>query len=163
MKRETGITIGIEVGINFIICGLLNGLIAWALYRRGDVVPVDFWSIFIDTTITCFLVSLITAFFATAAAKRYRGKELYIRTANIWKKRLDALPEAALPMGSCLFGICLPVWIAVFGIVFCAAGTENISVTGFALFKGIWGGAYGAAVCAVILIKHLIKDSKNHD
>ncbi|MBR0092802.1 MAG: hypothetical protein IJP92_14010 [Lachnospiraceae bacterium] len=161
MNRKEKITLGIEAEMNFLISGFLNGLCAWLIYRGSPFVPVDFWSRFIDTTITCFLVSVCTAFFSTASAKRYRRQGLRVMSGKGRCKCSEALPEAALPAGCCLFGMCLPLLIALFTVIFYAAGVEALSVVQYVIFKGIWGGLYGALICTVVLMKHLmVKDEQ---
>ena len=162
MDAKTGITLGIEAGLNLVISGLLNMLCAWLLFRETGIVPVDFWSQFIDTTITCFLVSVCTAFFATASARRYRRQGLRISVGSALNRRLETLPTVWLPMGCCLFGICLPVLIAAFGIAFGISGTSILALAPFMAFKGIWGGLYGALTCTVIQLRHLSSVGANH-
>ena len=161
MNMKTGVTLGIEAGINFIISGLLNGLCAWQIHRRNLFVPLDFWSLFIDTTITCFLVSVCTACFTVASAKRYRRQGIQMTSGKAPRRFADAVPTAAFPAGCCLFGMCLPLLIALFTVIFYAAGVVVLSVVQYVMFKGIWGGLYGALICTVVLMKHLmVKDEQ---
>lgn len=155
VDARTTITFGIEAGINLAISGFLNALCAWLLFRAAPAVPVDFWSLFIDITITCFLVSVCTAFFATASARRYLRQGLKVPMGSAWRNRLDALPTSWFPMGCCLFGMCLPALVAAFGIAFGVAAPGAIPLVPFMVFKGLWGGLYGAFVCVVILLRHL--------
>ena len=162
MDTATRVTFGIEAGLNLLISGFLNALCAWLLFRGAPAVPVDFWSLFIDTVITCYLVSVCTAFFATASARRYLERGMHVSLGAGWAARLDALPRAWLPMGCCLFGACLPVLVAAFGIAFGACGTGFLETGQFMLFKALWGGMYGALVCIIILLRHLAWEGGGH-
>lgn len=155
MDAKAGVTLGIEMGINFIISGFLNGLCAWLWHHTAVTVPTAFWSLFIDTAITCYLVSVCTAFFATKSGKRYLVQGMYVTVKEVWNRRLQSLPETAFPIGCCLFGMYLPVLIAVFWSVFHLAGTTAMSVVCYMIFKGVWGGLYGAFICIVVLLRHL--------
>lgn len=155
MDVQTRVTFGIEAGLNLVISGALNALCAWLLFGGAQFVPVVFWNTLIETTITCYLVSVITALFATASAKRYLRRGLRVTMGAKWKRRLGALPAAAFPMGCCLFGMCLPVLIAAFGIAFGVGGIAALAPAQFIVFKALWGGLYGAFACIVILLRHL--------
>ena len=71
IDARTGITLTMEAGINFAVSGALNALCAWLLYRDAQLVPTGFCNMLIDTTITCYFVSVCTAPFATASARNY--------------------------------------------------------------------------------------------
>ncbi len=163
MDAKTGATCGIEAGINFVISGLLNALVAWLLYRGALFVPFGFWNLFIDTTITCFLVCLCTAYFSTKSAMRYKRQGVALTARGAWKSALESLPSAWFPIGCCLFGMCLPALLAVFGAVFGLAGLEALAPVQFIVFKGLWGGLFGALVCFAVLSKHLAAGEGNND
>ena len=160
MDAGARVAFAIEAGLNFAISGLLNALCAWLLYGAAPFVPVDFWSLLIDTTITCYLVSVCTAFFATRSARRYRRQGLHVQVGGRLGEGLEALPAAWFPLGCCLFGMCLPVLLAAFGIAFGASGTTALAPVPFMAFKGLWGGLFGVVVCLIVLLRHLGKMSQ---
>ena len=151
MDARAAATLAVEAAVNFAISGALNALCAWLLFHESGWAPTDFWSLFVDTTITCFCVSVITALFATASARRYRARGLDLSVRGAAARALAALPEAAFPLGACLFGMCLPALVAAFGIAFSLAGVTALPCGSFMLFKGIWGGAFGALACVAVL------------
>ncbi|HAM16603.1 MAG TPA: hypothetical protein DCP91_12265 [Eggerthellaceae bacterium] len=155
MQRKTRITFGIEAAINFAVSGFLNGLCAWLLFGDAPVVPAGFWNLFIDTTITCFLVSVCTAFFSCASERRYRAQGMRVGLSAAGTRVLAALPQAAFPLGCCLFGMCLPVLALAFGAGFFLAGAHAVSPAQFIIFKVVWGGLYGAGVCVATLLRNL--------
>jgi hypothetical protein len=140
----------VPAAINF----LLNGAIAWALFRELEHVPL--WggqsNIGSDTLITCFLLPAITCLIVTPLVR-----------AQAKKGQAPAL-SGALPGWLAAFQHALPVRAAAIGLAgtlvasaavlggLGVAGVETLAVTPFVTFKAFYTAALAALVTPAIAL-----------
>jgi len=134
--------------INFV----LNGAIAWALFRNAGSVPL--WggesNIGIDTLSTCFLLPAITCLIVTPLVRGQVKKGAAPAFAGAlpgWLAPFQrALPARAAAIG--LAGVVLGGGIVLGGLG--AAGIEALGVAPFVTFKAIYAGILAALVTPAI-------------
>jgi hypothetical protein len=143
-----------EQGIGSAIFNLLlNGAIAWALFRHLDVVPL--WgqeSIAGDTLGTCFFLPFFTALIVTPLVRRR------VRTGGIaaldWTRESHTL-LGWLPVGTFRRALALgAVTLAVIGplaiLALQALAVGELRFTPFVAFKAVFAGLLALLVTPVI-------------
>lgn len=143
----------IETAICLVVNALLNALVAWLIYRHAAWIATDFWSIFIDSCITCFCICFFTAYFTTRAARRYLHTGLF-RLLPQKGTLLGRLPRHSVLLGICFAGIAMVPLALCLGLGFSLLGIGQLSLWGFILYKGIWSGLLGGCICALTLARH---------
>ncbi len=146
----------VEQGVGaFIVNLVLNGLIAFALFRHLATVPL--WgdeSIAGDTFATSFLLPLITSLIVTGLARREvtRGR---FPTPD-WRRAshpvLGRLPSGrflrGLVLGLVCLVVCAPPTLTLLG----AVGLDSMRFWPFIAFKAVYAGLLGALVTPLIAL-----------
>ena len=146
----------VEQGIGAAIFNfVLNGAIAWLVFRAQPVVPL--WgqqSIAGDTVATCFMLPLITALIVTALARGRLGSgklDPLAWTAST-HPRLRLVPRGTVTRGIVVGVACMltvaPLTIAVLW----ALGIHAMSLRTFVLFKAAWSALLAAIVTPLIAL-----------
>ncbi|MDB4969959.1 MAG: hypothetical protein JWN44_5648 [Myxococcales bacterium] len=140
-----------EVIGSSIVNFLLNGAMAWWVFRKATSVPL--WgssSIAVDTLVTSFVLPLLTALIATPI----------VRAQVAWRK-LPLLPKAELRssvwtrrtvvMRGALLGVAAVVLVgAPVVLFFSLVGPHQLPTTSFILFKAGFAAALGAVVTPLL-------------
>ncbi len=123
---------------------LINGVIAWALYRHATHVPL--WgqsSIAGDTIATAFLLPAITCLIVTPMARgRVRSGRLAAVTDTAWRWIPRNMLWRALLIGLIGLIVLTPPTLLVFG----ALGIGQVSPWQFVYFKATFAAIEGALV-----------------
>lgn len=153
MTKQQLRTIRTEAAINFLTNFLLNGLCAWLIQHNAAAAPADFWNTAIDTYITCQCISVLVVLFTAASAHRYFkwGTFQTVKAGRI----LSDFPRNPILLGILLGGLSALILAPAFGIFFTVCGIQTLPVRAFVLFKAVWGGLWGAAVCVLTLRRYL--------
>jgi hypothetical protein len=144
----------LEQGVGAAVVNLvINGAIAWAMFRSLATVPL--WgeqSIAGDTIGTTFLLPLITCLIVTPLARRQvHGGRLAPLGWRIGRyAMLDRLPATALRRGL-VIGALSALFVAPLAILaLSVSGVDSMSFGSFLIFKAIFAAALAAAVTPVI-------------
>lgn len=141
---------GVGSGIfNFV----LNGLIAWAMFRSVPDVPL--WgqqSIMGDTIGTCFFLPLITCLIVTRLATGHvrTGKVAPLGWSRAAHPLLRRLPRGAARRGAALGAICIALLAPLALLALLVAEVASLPFWRFVLFKA------GFAAVAATLVTPLI-------
>jgi len=137
--------------VNFV----LNGLIAWALFRHLSIVPL--WgqeSIAGDTFGTCFLLPLITCLIVTGLARREVTRGRF--PAPDWRRAehpiLGWLPTGRFLRGVAFGAFCLIVFAPPTVWLLSTIGLLQMGFWSFLFFKATYAGLLGALVTPVIAL-----------
>jgi hypothetical protein len=146
----------VEQGVGAAIFNfIVNGAIAWLVFRAHPVVPL--WgeqSIAGDTIATCFLLSLITALIVTALARGRlgSGKLDPLGWTASTHPRLRLVPRGTITRGLVL-GVASMLTVAPLTIaVLWALGVQAMSLRTFVLFKATFAALLAAIVTPLIAL-----------
>jgi hypothetical protein len=130
---------------------LLNGLIAWALFRSAEAVPL--WgesSIAVDLLATAFLLPFLTCLIVSALVGRHvrHGKVEPLRAGELphsrWFTR-PAIARATLLGGIGVFFGAVPlVWALSLG------SSQPFAVYPFVMFKAVWAAMLAAVLTPIV-------------
>lgn len=146
----------VEQGIGAAIFNfILNGLIAWLVFRGHASVPL--WgdqSIAGDTIATAFLLPLITAIVVTPLARRQLGSGKlealgWTRTSH---PKLRLLPRGTVPRGVVLGAACVVTVAPVTIAILWALGVEAMSLPRFLLFKASFAALLAVPVTPILAL-----------
>lgn len=130
---------------------LLNGLIAWALFRSAEAVPL--WgesSVAVDLLATAFLLPFLTCLIVSSIVGRH------VRDGKVDTLRADQLPHsrwftrppiarAALLGGiGVVFGAVPLVWALSLG------SSQPFAVSSFVMFKAVWAAMLAAVLTPIV-------------
>jgi hypothetical protein len=134
---------------------VLNGIIAWALFRHLVAVPL--WgqeSIAGDTFATCFLLPFITCLIVTGLARREVARGRF--QAPDWRRAshpiLGRLPAGRFLRGVAFGAACLVLFAPLTVVFLSAAGFHQIHFWPFVIFKAVYAGLLGAVVTPIIAL-----------
>jgi hypothetical protein len=134
---------------------LLNGIIAWALFRHLTVVPL--WgqeSVAGDTVATCFLLPFITCLIVSGLAQREvaRGRFAAPEWCRASHPILGRLPAGRFLRGVAFGAACVILIAPVTLVGLSAAGFDQVHFWRFIIFKALYAGFLGAAVTPIIAL-----------
>ncbi len=144
----------VEQGVGAAIINLLiNGAIAWAMFRSLATVPL--WgeqSIAGDTIGTTFLLPFITCLIVTPLAQRQiRGGKLPPIGARLGRyAMLDRLPATAFRRGLVIGALTMFVVAPLAVLVLSVVGVDAMGFASFLVFKAVFAAALAAAVTPVL-------------
>ena len=150
----------VEQGIGAAIVNfLLNGAIAWVMFRGMD--PVPLWgqqSIAGDTLGTAFLLPLITSIILTPLARgRVASATLAaLEWTYITHPSLRLLPRGTVRRGATIGAICVVTVGIATVVALWLGGVTSMTFGRFLLFKAAWSAVLAAfvtpiiAVCAIV-------------
>jgi hypothetical protein len=130
---------------------VLNGAIAWALFRSATHVPL--WgesSLGIDLLATAFLLPFLTCLIVSAIVKRHvrDGKVPPLPAAQLphtsWSERSPMQRALVLGAAGVVFGALPLVW------ALSLAQAQPLAVSSFVAFKAVWAALLALAVTPIV-------------
>ena len=130
---------------------LLNGLIAWALFRQADTVPL--WgqqSVGVDLLATGFILPFLTCIIVSALVSRQvrSGKVPPLPTEQFpharWFERPPSRRGLFLGALGVVFGAVPIVWAISLG------QAQPFTLSSFVLFKAVWAAMLAALVTPIV-------------
>jgi hypothetical protein len=162
MSPEHKRVIFLEHGVGSALFNLvLNGAIAWAVFRGLEQIPL--WgqrSIVGDTIGTCFFLPLCTALIVTPLLRRRLHSGELEALAPAWPGRLGLarLPSGTLARGAVLGGLCVALAAPVAVLAFRQLGVTGLALWPFVAFKALFAAALAALVTPLIAVAALSAD-----
>ena len=149
-------------GISVIFNLLINGFLAWLLFKSYDYIPVygQNPSVVIDTLMTLFLLGIILPLCVIPIARKAIRKKPQLQTKM---SRADDPLVRLLPtnlllrcllFGSILTAAVLPLFLLAFAIL----GISSLGSMDYVIFKAIYTGIAGG-VLAVIAVWSAVYDA----
>ena len=134
----------VPFGINFV----LNGAIAWALFRAAESVPFAGQSSIVgDTLITSFLLPLLTCLIVTALLQKQIATGKLARFAEAPRGLAGFLAARGKLARGALLGVAAVVLVALPTLLaLSAAGVEALARDSFLWFKAVYAGGLAALV-----------------
>ena len=130
---------------------LLNGLIAWGLFRSSPAVPL--WgesSVGVDLLATAFLLPFLTCLIVSSLVARHvrSGKVPPLPLAQLphshWFQRSSSTRGLLLGVAGVLFGAAPIVWALSLG------QAQPFPVPSFVVFKAVWAAMLALMVTPVV-------------
>jgi hypothetical protein len=152
--REQGVGSGI---FNFV----LNGLIAWLMFRGQATVPLfGQQSIAGDTIGTCFFLPLLTCLIATRIVRGHvrAGKVAALGWSRASQPILRWLPAGTFVRGLVLAAACIAVFATLTIALLAALGVAEMSLWHFLAFKASFAALLAAIVTPVIALWAFAED-----
>jgi hypothetical protein len=133
----------------------LNALIAWAMFRSAESVPL--WgqqSIMVDTIGTCVMLPLMTSLIVTRVAhgQMRRGKMSALGWSRTSHPVLAWLPAGTVKRGLVLGAVCALVLAPLAFLYLRVLQVEQLGLGEFILFKAGFAALAGVLVTPVIAL-----------
>ncbi|MDO4546249.1 MAG: hypothetical protein Q4C25_08830, partial [Bacillota bacterium] len=136
-----------------------NGLAAWLIQRRAEAVSMDFWSVLIDTVITCLCISVFVSLCESVAARRYLRTGIFVKktaTARTIAAFFARFPRQPVLLGLSIAALTVAPVIILMEAFCVLCGFTTLTVADYMTYKSLWGGLFGSCVCALVLTRHQI-------